>query len=145
MENLSSMDPRPSPATCDVLIIEDNLASSALIAMKLRRHNISYFTISELGSSSELPCLPQVIISDLYLPLMSGEEILIKLKRDPATSKIPFIVMTADSNLSTKLRLMSLGADDYLQKPFKMETLLTSIRKFLPEQPPVRPQEQPLP
>lgn len=70
---------------------------------------------------------PDLIICDIMMPQMDGYSVLIQLREDPNTAKIPFIFLTAKAD-RTDLRLgMELGADDYLTKPFTRDELIAAI------------------
>lgn len=70
--------------------------------------------------------VPSLILCDLGLPDISGEDILREIRANPATTFIPFVFLTA--NPSQQARGMALGADDYISKPFKIDNLLSRIR-----------------
>ena len=72
---------------------------------------------------------PDLIISDINLPGMSGYEVLSTLEEIPLTSGIPFIFVSAKSQIDDIRAGMNLGADDYITKPFQLIDLLTSVNK----------------
>lgn len=72
---------------------------------------------------------PDLIICDINLPGMSGYEVLSTLEDIPVTSGIPFIFVSAKSQINDIRTGMNLGADDYITKPFKLNDLLTSVNK----------------
>ena len=71
--------------------------------------------------------LPHLIICDIMMPGMDGFEVLKTLRADPKTATIPFIFLTALTGRTDRRQGMSLGADDFLTKPFAVDELLTSI------------------
>ncbi|MGE4287578.1 MAG: two-component regulator propeller domain-containing protein [Salinivirgaceae bacterium] len=83
--------------------------------------------------------IPDVIIADVMMPVMNGNELCKKLKRDERTSHIPVIILSALSSSENQLQGIDAGADDYLTKPFDVGLLkakvdnLLSIRKALRE------------
>jgi DNA-binding response OmpR family regulator len=70
---------------------------------------------------------PDLILLDLWMPVLSGEEITRTLKSDKNYSQIPIIIFSA--NKDTKKVAQEIGADDYLSKPFNIEELETIVEK----------------
>lgn len=70
-----------------------------------------------------------VIVLDLSLPDMSGEKVCKKLRR--GSSVTPILMLTATGETSSKVRLLNLGADDYMPKPFSLDELIARIRALL--------------
>lgn len=74
---------------------------------------------------------PDIILTDLYMPVMTGFELCEKIKNTYETSHIPVIVLTAVSDDQTKLRGLSCGVDDYIEKPFEIKYLRTKVDNIL--------------
>jgi CheY-like chemotaxis protein/anti-sigma regulatory factor (Ser/Thr protein kinase) len=72
--------------------------------------------------------LPDLIISDIMMPILDGHGVIRELKQDETTSQIPFIFLTAKSELKDLREGMELGADDYLNKPFTADELINAIQ-----------------
>lgn len=81
-----------------------------------------------ISSSHELPNL---IISDIMMPVMDGNTLCKKIKEDKRTSHIPVILLSAKQTTESKLQSLELGADDYVTKPFNMTILVLRIRKLI--------------
>lgn len=75
--------------------------------------------------------LPKLIILDVMLPQEDGISVLKKLRRDPATSRIPIIMLTARSSEYDKIMGLDSGADDYVAKPFSVMELIARIKALL--------------
>lgn len=75
--------------------------------------------------------LPNLILSDLMMPVIDGYQLLEKLKSGDATRHIPVIMLTARAEVQDKLRALRIGVDDYLHKPFDEEELLARIENLL--------------
>jgi DNA-binding response OmpR family regulator len=75
--------------------------------------------------------LPDIIICDLMMPIMSGEELFMKIRKIKKFDELPFIVITADVSFSMKMRQLENGVNDFISKPFKIQELLLKTRNFL--------------
>jgi CheY-like chemotaxis protein len=74
---------------------------------------------------------PDLILLDLHLPDMPGEEVLRRLGADPQTRDIPVIVITADASSGTSKRLLAAGASAFLTKPVSVSLFLTAIDEII--------------
>lgn len=89
------------------------------------------------GIDLAIKLVPDLIISDLMMPIKSGFQLVKEIKNDPRTSHIPIIILTAKTTQDDKLEGLQSGADVYLTKPFNKEELfirlemLISLRKEL--------------
>jgi len=77
---------------------------------------------------------PQLILLDLMLPGLDGLEVTRALKRDPATSRIPLVMLTAKAEEVDRIVGLELGADDYIPKPFSPREVVLRIRAVLRRQ-----------
>lgn len=74
---------------------------------------------------------PDLVLLDVIMPEMDGFETITKMKENPATSKIPVIFLTVDSNVETELQGFKLGALDFINKPFVPEIMIYRIEAIL--------------
>jgi CheY-like chemotaxis protein/ribosomal protein L37AE/L43A len=116
-----------------VAIIEDNAA-----AQKLYYHILSpegYTIIQALTGSEGLDMIknqrPDIILLDLMMPDISGEQICTIVREDPELSHTPIIMVTAKAGVGNTVRGLELGADDYLSKPFDPDELKARIQAIL--------------
>ncbi len=81
-------------------------------------------------TAEELPCL---VLLDLMLPRMDGYEVARRIKSDPRTRDIPIIAITALARSSDRTRAIEAGCDDYVDKPFDLDTLERKVRARISE------------
>lgn len=96
-------------------------------AFKEQGHDLHYAKTGMEGLAEVLSFLPDVIITDVRLPDVTGYEIADRLRRDPRFARIPIIFVTGQAELKDKLKAFELGADDYLVKPFQPEELVARL------------------
>ncbi len=75
--------------------------------------------------------LPDLILLDLQLPTMNGDGVLTELRVDPLISHTPVLLLSADATAQSRERLLALGANDYLSKPFSVAGLLSKLDALL--------------
>jgi PAS domain S-box-containing protein len=129
----------PSPplaAACRhrLLYIEDNLANLRLVERVLARGpavEVIAAMQGRIGLDLARQPHPAVILLDLHLPDISGEEVLQQLREDPATASIPVIVLSADAAPGQVQRLVAAGALAYLTKPLNVRELLRLLDQTL--------------
>ncbi len=85
----------------------------------------------EQGMEQALSCIPDIIVSDIMMPVMNGIVMCKKLKEDVRTSHIPVILLTAKDSLQDKEEGYQVGADSYLTKPFSATLLHSRINNLL--------------
>ena len=115
-----------------ILIADDNGDVRAYITLCLS--NDYNLLIAKDGQECETLAFentPDLIISDVMMPLKDGFEVCKNLKNDERTSHIPIIMLTAKADVESKLLGLAHGADVYLMKPFHKEELLMRIKKLL--------------
>jgi signal transduction histidine kinase/ActR/RegA family two-component response regulator len=121
---------RPAGQAATVLCIDDNPSNLHLIEQVLaRRPDTELITAmrGELGTKLALEHAPDVILLDLNLPDMSGEEVLARLKASPATRALPVVILAADTSPVTLERVLAAGARLHLTKPLEVNALLSAI------------------
>jgi DNA-binding response OmpR family regulator len=74
---------------------------------------------------------PDLVISDIMMPNMSGLELLEQLKHDPATSGIPIILLSAKAQAADQQQGLDAGADDYITKPFEPLDLIERVNRLI--------------
>lgn len=112
-----------------ILIIEDDVDVNHLVSTMLRKKSYS-ITQAFSGSEGMLQLNMSdfdLIILDLMLPGLTGEEIIIAIQ----DKDIPVLVLSAKSSLKDRVSVLDIGADDYMTKPFETEELLARVNSVL--------------
>jgi signal transduction histidine kinase/DNA-binding response OmpR family regulator len=129
----------PQKDATKILVVDDNAELRQFICQRLSHS----FTVIEAdngqsGFVSAMINLPDIIISDIAMPVMSGLELTQKLKRHPETKHIPVLLLSAQAMKRDIVQGFAHGADDYLIKPFdtselvmRVNTLIKSRRAFV--------------
>jgi signal transduction histidine kinase/DNA-binding response OmpR family regulator len=111
-----------------VLIIEDNTEIRAYLKNILNeKYEVLEAGNGKYGWEIATEKLPDIILSDIVMPEMSGLELVSRLKKDERTDHIPVLLLTARGSLSNQLEGFNRGADDYISKPFNIQMLLLKI------------------
>lgn len=116
-----------------ILIVDDEKDLVELIVYNLQRERFRTLEAYDGDSAVRLALqhVPDLILLDLMLPRKSGQEVTVALRSEPATRAIPIIMLTAKSAETDIVVGLTLGADDYLTKPFSMNVLLARIGALL--------------
>jgi PAS domain S-box-containing protein len=126
---------RPPLAEVTLLYVEDNLANLSLVETILASRP-GWKTIPALQGrlGAELACehVPDLVLLDLHLPDVQGDEVLRRLRADKRTARIPVVMISADATPRTIDRLRAQGADAYLTKPLDVDEFLSTIDRLLP-------------
>ncbi len=115
-----------------VLIVDDNASMRSYLKTILQPH----FNVIEAQNGAEgleyaRRKVPQIVISDIMMPVMDGLELSRRMKEDVSTSHIPIILLTARSLEEQRAEGYATGADSYITKPFSAKTLTTRIENLL--------------
>ncbi|MEM1338666.1 MAG: ATP-binding protein [Bacteroidota bacterium] len=107
-----------------ILIVEDNVDLLQFLTRKLEnKYDVKTSKNGKLGVETALSWLPDVILSDVMMPVMDGIALCKTLKMNMATAHIPVILLTAKSAQKDELIGLGTGADAYITKPFTLEKL----------------------
>jgi len=115
-----------------VLIVEDNQD----VRLYIRDQLIENYVVMEAGNGKQglemaVETTPDLVISDIMMPEMDGREFCRLVKSNEKTSHIPVVLLTAKADQSDKLEGLSLGADDYLIKPFDTRELQVRVANLI--------------
>lgn len=121
-----------SETPCEIVIVEDNEE----VRQYIREHLENDFHIAEaengsVGEKYIIERLPDLVISDVMMPEMDGIEMTEQLKKNPLTSHIPVILLTAKASEEARIEGLETGADAYMAKPFNAQELLVRAKKLI--------------
>lgn len=124
--------PAAAKTSATILVVEDNKELRKYIVSGLSR----YYNVIEASNGSEgrlqaLANAPSLIISDVMMPVMDGLQMCEELKNDSRTSHIPIILLTARQMVIQMKEGLELGADDYITKPFNMQSLILKVGNII--------------
>jgi two-component system phosphate regulon response regulator PhoB len=113
-----------------VLVIEDERGLTEVLSYNLQREGYETAVAhdGQEGLRKAQTLLPDLILLDLMLPVMSGLEVCRELKAGERTRDIPIVMLTAKAEETDQVVGFSLGADDYVTKPFSVKVLLQRIK-----------------
>ena len=117
-----------------MLVVEDEQDIAGLIKHALEREAAVDVEIAASGDAalkSVTEEVPDVVILDLNLPVLSGIEVCRIMRGRSETSKVPIIMLTARSTESDRIAGLDVGADDYITKPFSLRELAARVRAVL--------------
>jgi signal transduction histidine kinase/ligand-binding sensor domain-containing protein/DNA-binding response OmpR family regulator len=115
-----------------ILIVEDNPDLRQMIKEELKNE----FYIKEASNGKEgydtvLKEKPQLIISDILMPIEDGISMLKRIKENQEINNIPVFMLTAKNSEETKIKCLSMGANDYIEKPFSLEFVKWKVKNTL--------------
>ena len=115
-----------------VLIVDDNSELRLMIKEEL----IDLFNILEASDGKEgyeimIRENPNLVISDIMMPVEDGISMLKRMKRNSKIKNIPIFMLTAKNSQETRIECLALGADDYIEKPFSMEFVKWKVKNTL--------------
>lgn len=128
------------PAACDaatwtVLSIEDNASNQRLIQKMLAVRDDLVLVPAESGRMGLVLAAqhrPDLVLLDLHLPDIDGDEVIERLRANPVTAEIPVIVMSADATPARIERALAGGAQAYITKPLDVDTFRRAVRRVVP-------------
>jgi len=116
-----------------ILVVEDEAALSLLLAYNLEAEGYGVAR-AERGDDAEVmlaESTPDLVILDWMLPGVSGFELCRRMRARESTRDLPIIMLTARGEESERVRGLSIGADDYVVKPFSVPELMARVRSLL--------------
>lgn len=114
-----------------ILLVEDNADVVAYTASCLPDYRLAVGRDGREGLEIAIEIIPDLIITDLMMPYVDGYEMCAQIRKNELTSHIPVIMLTAKTDIESKMEGLESGADAYLEKPFNKHELLVRIKKLL--------------
>lgn len=116
-----------------ILVVDDEPEAVELVAFNLKQSGFEVSTASDgaqaLNKARRIQ--PNLVILDVMMPEIDGMEVCKLMRRDPATSSIPIIMLTAKASEVDRVLGLELGANDYVVKPFSPRELVLRVKKLL--------------
>jgi two-component system alkaline phosphatase synthesis response regulator PhoP len=116
-----------------VLVVDDEIHIVHVVAIKLRNNGYEVISASNGAEAFELACgeKPDIIVTDYQMPVMTGMELVEKLRQNEEAKEIPIIMLTARSFAISKEQQEQLKISNCLSKPFSPRELLGNIEDIL--------------
>lgn len=115
-----------------LLVVEDNHdVVHYLMTLLVKDYDVIVAGDGEEGFVKAIDYIPDLILTDIMMPVMDGIEMLGRVKQNPLTSHIPVVVLTARADVASKVNGLERGADAYLAKPFNNEELQAQLRALI--------------
>ena len=116
-----------------ILVVEDDSNIEQLVTFKLK--NAGYSVSTAHNGAEALESLKKqsvdLIITDVMMPVMGGKELVMELKKNPATKSIPVVMLTSRTLEKEIVEGFSLGVEDYIKKPFSPQELIVRVKTVL--------------
>jgi len=127
---MNAIPKTPAMTRTRILVIEDERGLTDVLADNLQREGYEAVVAHEgqEGLRKAQTLLPDLIILDLMLPVLSGQEVLRELRAGERTRDIPVIILSARAEETDQVASFYLGCDDYVTKPFHVKVLLQRVK-----------------
>jgi PAS domain S-box-containing protein len=117
-----------------VLVVEDNADMNAFLVDCLSPHyRVTSARDGRAGLEKARTIHPDLVLADVMMPVMSGDEMVLALRRQPEFADVPIVMLTAKADDALRVRLLEAGVQDYLGKPFTVDELLARVGGLLAE------------
>ncbi|MEJ6981248.1 two-component regulator propeller domain-containing protein [Pedobacter sp. P351] len=115
-----------------VLLVEDNNELRNILKTQLGEfYNVEVAYNGQDGLEKALILMPDLILSDVMMPVLNGIQLLEKLKNDERTSHIPVILLSAKASIESQIEGLKYGADYYITKPFSSDFLMAALENLM--------------
>jgi two-component system alkaline phosphatase synthesis response regulator PhoP len=118
-----------------ILIADDERDIRELVAftLKIAGHEVIATSNGEEAYQTAVQVVPDLILLDVRMPRMTGYEACERIKANPGTQKIPVVFLSAKGQESEVMTGMSVGASEYILKPFSLDHLTSRVKSILEE------------
>jgi len=120
-----------------ILVADDELHMTYILSFKLERAGYNVITAGDGQEAFALACAhhPDLVITDFQMPTLSGLDMALKLRKNPATAHIPLLMLTARGHRVGADELAMTNIRRLLGKPFSIRELLTTVEHILAKEP----------
>ena len=133
-------DGRAPKAQQTILVVDDSVLNLEFVEEALQAHG--YEVLRAPDGLAALDAVrrhrPDLILLDIRMPEMDGQELARRLKADPATRRIPLVALTACAMTGDREKILAGGFDAYISKPINMQNFLTEVQRHLGVEGPAR-------
>ena len=117
----------------NILIVDDSSTNNLLLESALKRHNFKIITA--VNGEEALAVLSKksidLVLLDIMMPGLSGYDVLEEMSKNTKMTSIPVIVVTAGNQIEDWEKAKELGANDYFEKPLKLDKLITRVKELV--------------
>lgn len=116
-----------------ILLVDDKASIGKVLSVYLGRENELICCTDAVEAMEWLngDNIPSLIITDIYMPHISGNEFLTYLKSNELWKDIPVVILSAEDSSTERIRLFEAGAADYIQKPFNPMELKLRVKRLM--------------
>jgi len=114
-----------------ILAVEDDPINQLIIEDYLSDYDVTLVEDGQKCLDEVIKKEPDIILLDIAIPLIDGYQVCKTIKENDKTKHIPIVMVTAYASEIEKQRALKIGADDYLTKPFKHDSLIEIVEKYL--------------
>lgn len=132
-ERVEALEPTEGRGEGRVLVVEDNLEMNRFLCASLNEAGFvaESATDGRAGLEQAKRSPPDLVLTDVMMPHMSGDELVRALRQDPALDQVPIMLLTAKADDELRIRMLQEGAQDYLMKPFSATELQARSRNLI--------------
>ena len=114
-----------------ILVVDDDPGITALVGACLQQQGYEVVEASDGGQALQAmeQTLPALVILDVFMPKLDGFEVCRRIRE---WSQVPIMMMSGSATEEDRARALRLGADDFLQKPFRIDELIARVEALLP-------------
>ncbi|MBE5032788.1 hybrid sensor histidine kinase/response regulator transcription factor [Gallalistipes aquisgranensis] len=132
IEEIRSTQHQSDSHTISILIVEDNIELLAVLEEIFSSiYKVYKATDGQQGYNMALKLQPDLVLSDVMMPVMSGSQLCRLIKSNDDTCHIPVVLLTARTSVDKMLEGLMIGADDYITKPFNTKILVTRCHNLI--------------
>jgi len=131
MSTHKKSDEDPKKAVILIVDDEEDLLRTTRYIVKCAGYEVHTAGDGEIGLKKAIELEPDLIILDLMLPKMPGEEVCRQLRKHERLSEVPIIMLTAKNTDTDRIIGRVIGADTYMTKPFEIDRLLEEIKRLI--------------